>query len=128
MDGDGQSLFGDDGIVVTFDDGHSEMLRNKRFMRFDRGGQLIVDRRASGTDRDRLRAIETAVRNRQDQDVTTLIVIDAGLSEIRIMDARGWVEVLSRDHYRLSDPDGNTVADRRPRSRDMARIRGMIGG
>lgn len=121
-------VFVDDGIVVAYVDGHSEVLRGRRLLRFDRAGRLIEDRSASTADRNRMRGIAAQAAALGGSGISSVLTVDASAGEIRVQDALGWVEVLSRDAYLLADPDGNTVARRKPRQRDLQRIRSMLGG
>ena len=55
-----------------------------------------------------------------------MVTVDSN-GVVRIVDRRGWREVLSRSTYELNDPQGNRVTRRSLQQKDIDRVRGILG-
>ena len=125
--GSGRIPVGSNGIQITYDDGSIDRILNGRYERIDRSGRVRENSRATGADQRRLGRLGDLDRRRPSNGVASVLRIENDGAAIRFSDSAGWTETLARGRYRLTDPRGNTVADRAIKPGDIARIRAFLG-
>ena len=126
-DAAGGSGRGDDGeggfYQIQFLDGHFEQIQNGTFLRTNQSGRTVEQRPASRRDLARL----NGYRNGPAGTVQSVIVLAPSRNEAEVRDDAGWIEIVQKGTYRLTDPNGNLVTRRKATGDDLARIRAMAG-
>jgi hypothetical protein len=115
------------GIEIRYADGTRERIRQGRYQRRNAGGGVVEDRRATGADVTRLRALAQSatiesVAAETDAAPTRSVSSDRREAEVRY--ANGWAERIKDGRYELIDPYGRTVVRRPATAEDMARVAG----
>ncbi|EEW26721.1 hypothetical protein [Rhodobacter ferrooxidans] len=121
------NLNGADGIRLFFNNGSMERILAGTYQRIDRRGRILESRPATRTERNRLRAISSNVRAAASDGVTSVVTVNASRQRVEIVDVAGWREMLDKDRYVLTDPNGNVVTRRKASKKDVARVLKMLG-
>ena len=117
------------GIEIRYANGAREEIQNGRYRVRDQNGNRVVQRRATGADVVRLRAISERVSIRsvvgQRQAGSAIASVRSRSNAVTFTYRNGWTETLRGNTYTLSDPYGRTVA-MRPATREDTRRLGRI--
>ncbi len=114
------------GIKIRYANGAREEIENGRYRVRDENGRRVVQRRATGPDVVRLRAlservsIQSVVGRRQPGSAIEGVVTQR--NSVTITYANGWTETLQRNSYTLKDPYGRTVVMRPATGQDKRRL------
>lgn len=120
--------FGDDTIRLNYANGAVERIIADQYEHIDAQGRVLERRRARTTDRNRLSKMRDQITTGGAKaGVQSAIVVNSRSDAMQITDIAGWSEVVVNGRYSLTDPNGNVVAKRRATSKDIARIRGVLG-
>lgn len=123
----GRPIFGGDGIHVQFFDGHIERIRAGRFEHIDKSGRVVEKRSSGQADLRRLRSLEAEFSAKgRASGIVTVARIEESSGRVEITDFRGWRESLMLARYKLSDPNGHTVAQRPLTPEDIVRVRMLL--
>ena len=115
------------GIEIRYADGTRERIRQGRYQRRDAQGRVVENRRATGADVSRLRALAQSatiesVAAEADAAPTRSVSADGRQAEVSY--ANGWAERIRDGRYELIDPYGRTVVRRPATAEDRARVAG----
>ncbi|MDH3264791.1 MAG: hypothetical protein OEM24_12435 [Paracoccaceae bacterium] len=116
------------GIEIRYADGSRERIHRGRYERRDRQGRVVEDRRATGADVSRLRAIAQSATIESipaEAEGAPLRSVSADGREAELRHANGWVERIKDGRYELIDPYGRTAVRRPATSEDRARVAGV---
>lgn len=108
---------------IQFLDGHFERIQNGTFVRTDPNGRMVEQRPASRRDLSRLNGYRDAPTG----SVHSVIVLAPSQGEAEVRDDAGWIEIVQKGTYRLTDPNGNLVTKRKATGSDISRIKAMAG-
>jgi hypothetical protein len=115
------------GIEIRYADGAREGIRQGRYQRRDPQGRVVEDRRATGADVSRLRAVaqSATIENvAADADAAPVRAASADGREAEVRYSNGWAERIRGGRYELVDPYGRSVVRRPATAEDVARVAG----
>lgn len=127
-DHDAGRLFGAEGIRLIYVNGTSERIVQGNYERVDGRGRVLERRSATSADRGRLGGLRDHISPAAVQaGVQSVITISASRQSVKIVDSAGWTELLQRNRYVLTDPNGNVVTKRAATAKDIARLSAALG-
>ncbi len=115
------------GIEIRYADGTRERIRQGRYQRRNAGGGVAEDRRATGADVSRLRALAQSATIESvaaETHAAPTRSVSSDRREAELSYANGWAERIKDGRYELIDPYGRTVVRRRATADDIARVAG----
>ena len=114
------------GIEIRYANGAREEIKNGRYLVRDETGKRVVQRRATGPDVVRLRALSERVSIRsvvgRRQAGSAVESVRARKNAITVTYQNGWTETLRGNTYTLTDPYDRTVAMRPATREDTQRL------
>jgi hypothetical protein len=116
------------GIEIRYADGTRERIRQGRYQRRNGRGGIVEDRRATGADLSRLRALAQSATIESvaaESDGAPIRSVSSDRRQAEVSYANGWAERIEDGRYELIDPYGRTVARRPATAEDMARVAGL---
>ncbi|WP_299775337.1 hypothetical protein [uncultured Tateyamaria sp.] len=114
------------GIEIRYANGAREEIKNGRYRVRDENGTRVIQRRATGPDVVRLRAlaervsIQSVVGRRQAGSAVDSVSGQG--NSVTVTYGNGWTETLKRNSYTLKDPYGRTVVMRPATGQDKRRL------
>lgn len=114
------------GIEIRYADGTREEIERGVYELKDRNGKTLLERRATGPDISRLRALAERVSirsvTRGKPSLSGVARAKLTRNDIEIEYANGWVETIKRGRYLLKDPFNRTVVQRPATAQDRRRM------
>lgn len=115
------------GVDIRYADGSREEIENGIYARTDRRGRTVAQRKATGPDISRLRAlsqrvsIKSVTRRSTSSSSVKKIVINGDAISVKY--GNGWSERINAGNYELKDPYGRLVVRRPATRKDKTRLR-----
>ena len=114
------------GIEIRYADGTREQIEHGVYELKDRTGKTLLERRATGPDISRLRALAERVSirsvTRGKPSKSGVARARANRNDIEIEYANGWSEIIKQGRYLLKDPYNRTVVQRPATTQDRRRL------
>ena len=114
------------GIEIRYADGTREEIEHGVYELKGRNGKTLLERRATGPDILRLRALAERVSirsvTRGKPSKTGVARAEVNRNDIEIRYANGWLEIIKRGRYLLQDPYNRTVVQRPATAKDRRRL------